>query len=288
MRCFRESQAQPPSCELPPLQFGVAEARLAGLADENPALLAAELRGGAGNGMANPRRIGARHDTASEFDNSGTLRPMRGAAVESTASVEIISESGRMTPMSSQMVHVRPAEGDIDPAELHFQRLKVALHEALVDALDLSMLADISQSELAGEVHAVATQMCQERAAELKGIDPSRMLRELLDEIFGLGPLEPLMQDPKISDILVNSSHTVYIERDGQIELTSVLFADDQHLLRIIQRIVSRVGRRIDEVSPLVDARLPDGSRVHAIIPPLALDGPVLSIRRFGARPLQI
>jgi pilus assembly protein CpaF len=223
-----------------------------------------------------------------EAEQNHKSAPARVAELGSTATEGTILESGHMTPISSQMVHVRPAENEIDPAELTFQKLKVALHEALVDSLDLSMLSEISESELASEVQAVAAQMCHERAADLKGFDPSRMLRELLDEIFGLGPLESLMQDPKISDILVNNSQSVYIERDGRLEQTAVLFADDQHLLRIIQRIVSRVGRRIDEVSPLVDARLADGSRIHAVIPPLALDGPVLSIRRFGTRPLQV
>ena len=109
------------------------------------------------------------------------------------------------------------------------------------------------------------------------------MLHDLEAEVFGLGPLEPLMHDPTISDILVNDAHEVYVERRGRLELTEIVFADDAHLMRIIQRVVARVGRRIDEVSPMVDARLPDGSRVNAIVPPLALDGPKLSIRRFGA-----
>jgi pilus assembly protein CpaF len=111
---------------------------------------------------------------------------------------------------------------------------------------------------------------------------------ELMDEIFGFGPLETLLKDPTVNDILVNDSKTVYVERAGRLELTNVVFADDQHLIRIIQKIVAKLGRRIDESSPMVDARLPDGSRVNAVIPPLALDGPTLSIRRFGVEPLKM
>lgn len=173
-------------------------------------------------------------------------------------------------------------------AELHFQKQKVLIHQELVDSLDLSMLAQISEKELSTEVRAVATEICDEHVAVLEGIDRERLLNELLSEVFGLGPLDKLMADPTISDILVNHAYEIHIERNGQLEESDVIFADNQHLMRIIQRIVSRVGRRIDEVNPMVDARLPDGSRINAIIPPLALNGPSLSIRRFGANPLQI
>ncbi|QDU09349.1 CpaF family protein [Gimesia aquarii] len=173
-------------------------------------------------------------------------------------------------------------------AELHFQKQKVLIHQELVDSLDLSMLAQISEKELSAEVRAVATEICDEHVAVLEGIDRERLLNELLSEVFGLGPLDKLMADPTISDILVNHAYEIHIERNGQLEESDVIFADNQHLMRIIQRIVSRVGRRIDEVNPMVDARLPDGSRINAIIPPLALNGPSLSIRRFGATPLQI
>ena len=115
-----------------------------------------------------------------------------------------------------------------------------------------------------------------------------RLVNDVQHELFGLGPLEPLLADPTISDILVNSYRTIYIERRGKLEVTNVAFKDDEHLMRVIERIVSSVGRRIDESSPMVDARLQDGSRVNAIIPPLSIDGPVLSIRRFGAEPLRM
>ena len=175
---------------------------------------------------------------------------------------------------------------EIDPAEIDFQRLKTAVHEELVESLDLSALGEMDQGLLANEIRRLAAEICRERGKKLSEAMQERLLGELQDEVFGLGPLQSLMADPSISDILVNGPHEVFIERRGQLETANVVFADEQHLMRIIQRIVARVGRRVDEVSPMVDARLPDGSRVNAIIPPLALGGPKLSIRRFGARPL--
>jgi pilus assembly protein CpaF len=187
-----------------------------------------------------------------------------------------------------QPLAVRTGAREIDQDELHFQQVKVAIHEELVDSLELSLLAQVDPDQMAGRVRTVAEEICREKSRKIKDIDWDRMLRELDFEVFGLGPIEPLMHDETISDILVNNAYEVFIERRGLLHETDVIFADDAHLIRIIQRIVSRVGRRIDEVSPLVDARLPDGSRVNAIIPPLALDGPTLSIRRFGADPLKI
>ena len=134
----------------------------------------------------------------------------------------------------------------------------------------------------------LAEDLVNRRAQHLSSQDRQRLVDELLDEIFGLGPLEALLADPKVSDILVNHAQEVYVERAGRLELTNIRFADDAHVMRIIQRIVGRVGRRIDEVSPMVDARLPDGSRINAITPPLAIRGPTLSIRRFGVKPLEI
>jgi len=195
-----------------------------------------------------------------------------------------------MTPIQSKALLVGPGHSDdgINEAELQFQRLKVMIHEQLVESLDLSMLARIDRAELEDEVRAVAKELCRERSPAIAKPEQERLLEELIDEVFGLGPLEGLMHDPTISDILVNHPHEVYIERRGRLEKSDVLFADGAHLIRIIQRIVSRVGRRVDEVSPMVDARLPDGSRVNAVIPPLALDGPTLSIRRFGTEPMRI
>lgn len=176
----------------------------------------------------------------------------------------------------------------VDAFEKRFQELKASIHQELVESLDLSKLAVANQKVLERHVRHVADQVCRSRGEVFSQIDRERLLEGVIHEMFGLGPLEPLLADPQVSDILVNDAHTVYIERRGQLELTDVMFADDNHLLRIIQRIVGRLGRRIDEVSPMVDARLPDGSRVNAIIPPLALDGPSLSIRRFGVQPLNM
>ncbi len=176
----------------------------------------------------------------------------------------------------------------VDTAELEYQQLKVRIHEKLVDSLDLSLLAHVSEQELSGEVKALAAELVAEEIPQTNMVLRERLEAEMLDEVFGLGPLETLMRDDTISDILVNAPTEVFIERRGRLEPSGVLFADEKHLMRIIQRIVSRVGRRIDEVSPMVDARLPDGSRVNAVIRPLALNGPTLSIRRFGRHPLQI
>jgi len=172
------------------------------------------------------------------------------------------------------------------PPEVEFQRLKTAIHEELIESLDLSMVSEIDEDQLREEIRCLAEEICRGLGKSLSEADHLRMLDELLDEVFGLGPLEKLMHDASVSDILVNGPHEVFIERQGRLEHTDVVFADEQHVMRIIQRVVSRVGRRIDEVSPMVDARLPDGSRVNAIVPPLALEGPKLSIRRFGAEPL--
>lgn len=194
----------------------------------------------------------------------------------------------RLSTVTTNNSNGHHEEDALDRGELRFQQVKVSLHEELVDSLDLSLLAEADDELLRERVRVVAEDICEERKSELEGIDKERMLESLMDEVFGLGPLEPLMQDPDVTDILVNHAHEIFVEKHGRLEESPVLFADDQHLMRIIQRVVSRVGRRIDEVSPLVDARLPDGSRVNAIIPPLALNGPTVSIRRFGVRPLQV
>jgi pilus assembly protein CpaF len=176
----------------------------------------------------------------------------------------------------------------VDTLEQQFQQIKATIHQQLVESLDLSKVGHIDQNQLRMHVQHMAKELCGTRKEILSRLDRERLAEELMAEIFGLGPLEKLMRDPAVTDILVNDPYTVYIERHGCLELTDVVFADDDHLIRIIQRIVARLGRRIDEVSPMVDARLPDGSRINAVIPPLALDGPSMSIRRFGTKPLQI
>lgn len=171
-------------------------------------------------------------------------------------------------------------------AEDRFLQLKCELHQQLLSRLDLSAIGTVSEDELRTEVRRTAEELCQYSSDLLNLSEQERLVNTVLDETFGFGPLEPLLRDPTISDILINGPKTVYIERNGRLEQASIAFNDDKHLLQIIQRIVGRVGRRVDETRPMVDARLPDGSRINAIIPPLALDGALVSIRRFGSRPL--
>ncbi|GIU76399.1 MAG: CpaF family protein [Bryobacteraceae bacterium] len=163
-----------------------------------------------------------------------------------------------------------------------YQELKFTLHRKLLDKINLEALATIDNQRVRAEVRQALIALIDAEPTLLSALEKQQICDEVLDEVFGLGPLEPLLQDPTISDILVNGSKQVYVERKGVLELTSVTFRDDAHLLRIIDKIVSQVGRRVDESNPMVDARLLDGSRVNAIIPPLALDGPVMSIRRFS------
>ncbi|HAX44988.1 MAG: CpaF family protein [Bryobacteraceae bacterium] len=163
-----------------------------------------------------------------------------------------------------------------------YQELKFTLHRKLLDKINLEALATIDNQRVRGEVRQALISLIDSEPTLLSALEKQQICDEVLDEVFGLGPLEPLLQDPTISDILVNGSKQVYVERKGLLEMTTVTFRDDQHLLRIIDKIVSQVGRRVDESNPMVDARLSDGSRVNAIIPPLALDGPVMSIRRFS------
>jgi pilus assembly protein CpaF len=169
-----------------------------------------------------------------------------------------------------------------------FQEMKSRLHRAIINRMDLTKLSQLDADQLRAEVSRLAEGLLAVENMPLSTSDRERLVEEVRHELFGLGPLEPLLADPTISDILVNSPQNIYIERRGKLERTNVTFKDDEHLMRVIERIVSSVGRRIDESSPMVDARLSDGSRVNAIIPPLSLDGPVLSIRRFGAEPLRI
>jgi len=167
-----------------------------------------------------------------------------------------------------------------------YQQVKADLHRKILDRLDLEKLGKTSGDSARDEVLVVIRNAVNGEVVPLSFAERERLSREILDEIFGLGPLEPLLKDHTISDILVNRFDRVYIERAGKLELTGLSFKDNSHLMQIIERIVSRVGRRVDESSPMVDARLADGSRVNAIIPPLAIDGPCLSIRRFGREPV--
>jgi pilus assembly protein CpaF len=173
-------------------------------------------------------------------------------------------------------------------ASNELQELKARVHRKLINKLDLTKLENVEPAVVQNDVKKVIERILDEENAPLSGLEREQVQTDVLNELFGLGPLEPLLSDKTISDILVNGWRNVFIERRGKLERVEITFRDDSHLMQIIDRIVSRIGRRVDESSPMVDARLPDGSRVNAIIPPLSIDGPVLSIRRFGAEPLTI
>src|SRR3989449_420276 len=178
--------------------------------------------------------------------------------------------------------------GDGPNGQQSFQEMKSRLHRALINRMDLTKLTAMAPEQLNAEVSRLAESLLVSEAMPLSAMEREKLVNEVQHELFGLGPLEPLLADPGISDILVNGPESIYIERRGKLEVTNIAFKDNEHLMRVIERIVSSVGRRIDESSPMVDARLQDGSRVNAIIPPLSIDGPVLSIRRFGAEPLRM
>jgi pilus assembly protein CpaF len=169
---------------------------------------------------------------------------------------------------------------------LNLEKYKAEIHKTLISKLDLEKLSRVNSTQARQAVAGIVKEIIADQRVPLNFDEQEKIQADLLDEVFGLGPLEPLLRDAKISDILVNGKDHVFIEKGGLLQRVDTKFRDDRHLLQIIDRIVSRVGRRVDESSPMVDARLPDGSRVNAIIPPLALDGPSLSIRRFGTGPL--
>ena len=187
---------------------------------------------------------------------------------------------------------MKPTTPTIRPTEKskadEFEALKRRIHGKLVDKLDLSRVSELDNTTLRREIRLVVEHLCDSEDTLLNRGERDRLIEEVLDETFGLGPLELLLKDPAISDILINGPKNIYVERRGKLEKSPVTFRDNDHLLQIIDRIVSKVGRRVDETCPMVDARLTDGSRVNAIIPPLALDGAAVSIRRFGSNPLRL
>ncbi len=191
----------------------------------------------------------------------------------------------QLTPHTSDpaAVPVAPHEG----ANPQYQEMKFSIHRKLLDRINLEALAARSIDQARQDMRPSVSKLVNEEKTPLSLTEKEQLMEEILDEVFGLGPLEPLLRDRTVSDILVTTPKIIYVERAGKLERTNIVFKDDAHLVRIIERVVSRVGRRIDESSPMVDARLPDGSRVNAVIPPLAVDGPLLSIRRFGGAPLQ-
>src|SRR6187431_1310782 len=191
-------------------------------------------------------------------------------------------------PPSLEETQPPAAQTTGSPAAEAYVKLKNKLHHRILEKVDLVSLESMSESKLREEIATLVELLLTEDPAQINDIERRMLVRDIQNEMLGLGPLELLMADSTVSDILVNSYDQIYVERRGKLELTDVRFSDEKHLLRIIDKIVSRVGRRIDESSPMVDARLPDGSRVNAIIPPIALDGPMVSIRRFAVIPLKM
>lgn len=198
------------------------------------------------------------------------------------------SRAGKQSPgSSSNDVELKnPEEMARSTREGWFQKIKADIHRQVIQRMDLSSIGTMREDDLRIEVRRMAEQMIQKRSDLLNLAEKERLVNEVVDETFGLGPLEPLFRDPSITDILINGSRTMYVERNGRLEQCPITFANDAHLLKIVQRIASAVGRRVDETSPMVDARLGDGSRLNAVIPPLAIDGPLVSIRRFGSKAL--
>jgi pilus assembly protein CpaF len=195
-----------------------------------------------------------------------------------------VSNMGSRSAMSGLSVTGAPSGGGAK----NYDELKRQIHGKLVERLDFSRVKDLNSEALRRDIRRVIEHLCDTENPLLNRMEREKLIEEILDETLGFGPLEPLLKDPTISDILINGPKNCYVERRGKLEKVELLFRDNEHLMQIIDRIVSKVGRRVDETSPLVDARLPDGSRVNAVIPPIALDGASLSIRRFGANPLKL
>src|SRR3984885_2400059 len=201
------------------------------------------------------------------------------------ATIPITPDTGSSNPRQEAGWVTRMANRDGSGTE--YQELKFTIHRKLIDRINLEALSSLAGERARAEIRTAVAKLVEEERTPLSLAEKERVIEEVLDEVFGLGPLEPLLRDPTISDILVTTPRLVYVERGGKLYRTSVEFKDNNHLLRIIEKVVARVGRRVDESSPLVDARLPDGSRVNAAIPPVAVDGPLLCIRRFGSHTIQ-
>ena len=213
-------------------------------------------------------------------------------AAEAVAAAAPVPAPAAAAPRPSQRAAQEPAPEGPDAREARRRQrllqIKVDLHRRLLETLNLAVIDKVPEAELRREVAAIAREGLREMGVVLNAAEAETLTQELMDEVTGLGPLEPLLKDDTIADILVNGASQVFVERGGKLELTSVQFKDDRHLLRVIDKIVSAVGRRVDESMPYVDARLADGSRVNAIVPPCAVDGPLLSIRKFSKKPLSI
>ncbi|SEF04511.1 pilus assembly protein CpaF [Burkholderia sp. WP9] len=201
---------------------------------------------------------------------------------------QLMIQSGTLPFDSASPAAAAGAAAESLAARRAYQQLKMNIHQAIIDRVELDKLQRLSPEQIKRELAQLVERIVDEDKIPMNELERRRLAQDVHDEMVGLGPLEPLLNDPTISDILVNTSQHVYVERRGRLEHTDVTFYDDAHLMKIIERIVSRVGRRIDESTPMVDARLPDGSRVNAIIPPSAIDGPLVSIRRFAVNPLTV
>ncbi len=215
---------------------------------------------------------------------SASLRERLGSAALTTSADPRTGARPATTGAAPRTNTVRG--GPIDNRAYH--QLKARIHEALLDRVDLESMQRLNGDQIRQELRLLVERLLEEEMVVINDAERKMLTRDIQNEMLGFGPLEPLLEDPTVSDILVNTHKQVYVERRGKLELTDVTFTDEAHLMKIIDKIVSRVGRRIDESSPMVDARLPDGSRVNAIIPPLAIDGAVMSIRRFSADPLRL
>ena len=204
--------------------------------------------------------------------------------------VERISQQNSATPAGFQRSLIgNGAQKKVKDSQAEgFQQLKLAVHNRLFETLDVTRLESLEPALASQKVTEAITAILEDEGRLLTDSDRFHLIEEIKNELLGLGPLEPLLWDDETTDILVNGHNQIYVEKRGKLHATDVKFQDDQHLMLIIDRIVSQVGRRVDEASPMVDARLPDGSRINAIIPPLALDGPSLSIRRFGRKRFNI
>ncbi|CBJ52065.1 CpaF family protein [Ralstonia solanacearum] len=194
---------------------------------------------------------------------------------------QLFQQAGEAMPR--RVSHANGARAQTSAA---YQQLTMEIHQIIVDRVELTRLQQLTPEQVKRELAQLVERIIDEGNHQINEVERRRLVSDIQDEMLGYGPLEPLLADPTVSDILVNTAKCVYVERRGKLELTDVTFLDDAHLMRVIEKMVSRVGRRIDESSPMVDARLPDGSRINAIIPPSAIDGPLLSIRRFAVNPL--
>jgi pilus assembly protein CpaF len=210
------------------------------------------------------------------------------AGAESIVDVPAAFKSIAQTLAPPPRVEFTSKSVPLSERQMYMQQLKVRIHQQLVERLDVQNLRSLPPDTVRSEVRILIRELCQSEKGLINSVEQEKLMDEVMDETFGLGPLETLLKDPTISDILVNRFDRIYCEKRGRLELVDVQFRDNAHLRQIIDRIVGLVGRRVDETSPMVDARLQDGSRVNAIIPPLALDGPAMSIRRFGSKPLQL